>query len=53
MSRQAGGSGIGLSLVKVMNEPITVDIEAGKGSVFTMMLPVTKISHKVEEFYYG
>lgn len=49
MARNAEGSGIGLSLVKMLVElhggSISVDSEIGKGSVFTVELPVKEIEH--------
>ncbi|MDE6283307.1 MAG: substrate-binding domain-containing protein, partial [Muribaculaceae bacterium] len=46
------GSGIGLSLVKAFVEmhkgSITVDSQEGKGSVFTVRIPVTHISERSE-----
>ena len=47
LSRQAEGTGIGLALVKmfveIMSGEITVESEEGKGSIFTILFPVTKI----------
>ena len=44
LSRNAEGSGIGLALVKIMVElvdgEISVESELGKGSLFTVRLPV-------------
>ncbi len=46
LSRQAEGTGIGLSLVKmfveIMGGEITVESDVGKGSAFTALFPVTK-----------
>lgn len=51
LSRNAEGSGIGLALVKTMVEiiggEISVESELGKGSLFTVKLPV-KVSDEVE-----
>lgn len=45
-SRDLGGSGLGLSIVKMLVEnargSITVTSEAGKGSIFTVILPLVK-----------
>lgn len=53
LSRQAEGSGIGLSLVKSlvnsMNGTITVDSKIKKGSTFTVKLPITKIKSRKSE----
>lgn len=53
LSRQAEGTGIGLSLVKTlvegMNGTITIDSEVGRGSKFTITLPVTKVRSKKPE----
>jgi signal transduction histidine kinase len=47
LSRQAEGTGVGLSLVKslvsVMGGKITVESQEGKGSVFAVALPITKL----------
>ncbi len=48
-SREIGGTGIGLALVKALTEAhhgrATVESELGKGSVFTLSLPI----HQPEE----
>lgn len=53
LSRQAEGSGIGLSLVKKFVEAlggsISVNSELGKGSVFKILLPNETITEKKEE----
>jgi signal transduction histidine kinase len=50
LSRQAEGSGIGLSLVKklviLMGGDISLESEAGKGSNFIVLLPITKVKDK-------
>jgi two-component system, sensor histidine kinase and response regulator len=50
LSRQAEGTGIGLSLVKglvkAMGGKVKVDSEIGKGSEFTVVLPVTRLKSK-------
>ena len=50
LSRQAEGSGIGLSLVKTLVEgmkgTVSVESEIGKGSIFTVVLPVTKVRNE-------
>jgi signal transduction histidine kinase len=47
LSRQAEGSGIGLSLVKMLVEvlggKISVKSKEGKGTIFTVLLPSTKV----------
>jgi PAS domain S-box-containing protein len=46
LTRQAEGTGIGLSLVKMLVEllggEITLDSKVGKGSTFTILLPIEK-----------
>ncbi|MDD2495486.1 MAG: ATP-binding protein, partial [Tissierellia bacterium] len=53
-SRNAEGSGIGLSLVKsiveILGGTISVESEIGKGSTFKVLLPV-KIIHEINEEY--
>lgn len=53
LSRQAEGTGIGLSLVKTLVESldgkIAVDSEMGLGSTFTVTLPVRKIRRKEQD----
>ncbi|MDF2984600.1 MAG: domain S-box protein [Eubacterium sp.] len=48
LSRQAEGTGIGLSLVKLMTEALggTIELKSrvGKGSTFTILLPAEKVS---------
>ncbi len=48
LSRQAEGTGIGLHLVNlfvnIMNGEITLDSEEGKGSTFTVKIPVKKMN---------
>lgn len=50
LSRQAEGTGIGLSLVKSLVEKmggkIKIDSEVGKGSIFSVALPQTKLKDK-------
>lgn len=45
-SRQYGGTGLGLSIVKEIMDAhhgeVTVDTQLGKGSTFTLLLPLTK-----------
>lgn len=52
-TRQAEGTGIGLSLVKLMVEAsggtITLKSEVGKGSTFTFMLPITELNEQVQK----
>lgn len=47
LSRQAEGTGIGLSLVKLfveaLNGSISVESELGKGSTFSILLPAAKV----------
>ncbi len=47
LSRQAEGTGIGLSLVKmlveIMGGEITLESTVGKGCTFTLLLPVTRV----------
>lgn len=47
VTRQHEGTGIGLSLVqelvRLMNGTVTVESETGKGTLFTVLLPVEKI----------
>lgn len=53
LSRQAEGTGIGLSLVKTlvegMNGTISIDSEIEEGSTFTVALPVTRLKRKEQE----
>lgn len=53
LSRQAEGTGIGLSLVKTLVEgmggTITVASKVGTGSTFTVILPITKLRNKKSE----
>ena len=53
LTRQAEGTGIGLSLVKTlveeMNGTITVDSEVGIGSAFIVTLPITKLRCNMPE----
>ena len=54
LSRQAEGTGIGLSLVKalltVLGGTITVESEIGKGTTFNFTLPAKKVKRKNQEF---
>ncbi len=54
LSRQAEGTGIGLSLVKALvialEGTITVDSDIGKGTNFIITLPVKKVRRKNQEF---
>ncbi len=49
---KAGGTGIGLSLtkelVKALDGNITVDSSIGKGTTFTVLLPITNLAAKTE-----
>lgn len=51
-TRERGGSGIGLSLskdlVELMDGTITVSSEEGKGSFFTVQVPISKIETRQE-----
>ena len=53
LSRQAGGCGLGLSIVKFIVSAhggvVTVKSELGKGSTFTIMLPVTMFPPKEKD----
>lgn len=53
LSRNAEGTGIGLSLVKMfvesMGGDITVESEVGKGSAFTVLLPISKKKETTKE----
>lgn len=53
LTRQADGTGIGLSLVKklieVMEGEILLESKVGKGSSFTIILPSAKVSEKILE----
>ena len=53
LTRQAEGTGIGLSLVKTLveeiNGTITVDSEEGMGSAFVVTLPITKLRSNMPE----
>lgn len=53
MSRQAEGTGIGLSLVKLFVDALDGDIsvksKVGKGSTFTILLPATKVADTEQE----
>jgi signal transduction histidine kinase len=50
-TRQYGGLGLGLSLAKglatVINGTISAESEVGKGSIFTVTVPVKKVSHVI------
>ncbi len=52
-ARNYGGSGLGLSIVKhlceMMGGNISVDSEVGKGSTFTVTLPIKRVSYKLPE----
>ncbi len=54
LSRQAEGTGIGLSLVKalvtVLEGTISVESDAGKGTNFIFTLPIKKMRSKNQEF---
>ena len=53
LTRQAEGTGIGLSLVKTLveeiNGTVTVDSEEGMGSAFIVTLPITKLRSDMPE----
>ncbi|MBK1812102.1 PAS domain S-box protein [Clostridium sp. YIM B02505] len=57
LSRQAEGSGIGLSLVKklvdVLDGSISVKSKVGKGSTFTVLFPIEKVEEEHNEISMG
>lgn len=54
ISREFGGTGLGLAithtLVSLMNGKITVRSEPGKGAIFTVFIPMIRISHTGTEY---